>query len=1486
NAGGYYGFSSLVADSYSIEVITPPGFNHSPQDVGASDETDSDVDETLGRTDLITLTGATSINNVDAGLFVSTNLGTIGDLVWSDFNGNGIRDAGEPGMEGVKVRLLDVNFATLRETTSDEFGRYAFSGLAAGDFLVEFETPSGFAYSFSPADQGLSDRIDSDPDISDGRVPVTLTAGEVYVSVYAGLVADPSSGAITGSVWEDLNGDGIQDINEPPRPGVAVWLYDSGGTELARHKSDRHGHYEFIGLPSGTYELRFDRPFGHAFSPRDVGTDDELDSDVDPVSGDVTIALGVAEVLADIDAGIVEDTNSSVISGSTFTDDNGDGIRTFGDGPLPGIDVKLFDAAGSTLLATTVSDARGDYRFGGLAAGNYLVEFATNIRGYDRTLMDQGVDDLADSDPDPMSGRAVVAVGAAEFNTSTDAGYVDARLGTITGRAWLDVDRFGIQGGWSVAGIEGIVVTLYDATGTRILGRQRTSGERGRFGYYRFSGLAAGTYLVHFGNLVGRSYTVPNAIADEHADSDADDITGIAVATISVAEVLVGVDAGYVYDSTGTGVIRGRIWNDINGDGIQDESEPGLDNAEGREVQIVGAVGSPVYLTSTVRDGEFEFRGLPAGSYDIVIPLLGIGLTQSPTDQGDDDTIDSDVGRSRRIRVTLGEGEIKDDVAAGYFYFANGEISGRVWEDLDGDGIQDPSEPSLSGVGVYVRRVDGRYYDYVTTDASGYRLRGLPPGEYKIGFSLNDRFAISPRDQGVDDTIDSDLPTYGFNWITIGLGETVQHYDVGLAENTGKVIGGRVWDDRDGDGFQDASEPNLPATVRLFPEHGDPVEIFTDTGFYRFGGLTEDRYYVVFPLPAGYSRSPRHAGGFHGSDPDEYGWVTVDFGASSSRVVDAGFFQDLPGVISGRVWDDLNANGIQDVGEPGLAGIPVNIKDLSGRVIASTISSDRIVGHTEPGYYRFGGLDDGTYIVSFGPTPDSYLFSPHDQGTDDTSDSDPIGRRVIVSVGIGEVKDDIDAGIYSTVVGGISGRVWDDRDGNGIQDSGERGIGGLVIHVFDGSSVRQVYTDAIDGFYSIRGLRPGTYTLQFSGPPGSSASPANQGTDDSIDSDAIGNRVTLTLGTGISATNVDAGFVEFAEAAVIAGRLWDDLNANGLQEPGEPNLRERQIVVLEDASGRRTFQYTDDGDYSFRGLAAGTYTLSTGLGIFGVAPSGSDQGISDLLDSDFGDGRAVVTVAAGEVHDAVDAGFVESTFGFISGRVWHDNDTDGIEDPEELGIGGVPVELRDLSGRVLATKFSADDDGEYRFGGLEAGVYMVVFGPGPSGYVRSPHDQGGDDRFDSDPIGRRVIVNLPVGGSTSDVDAGFYPSGSGGILWGRIWDDLDQDGIQDPGEPDRLGHQVYLTQDGRLVRYYTASTGHYRFEGLEPGEYSVSTDYRLGQFSPALNLGSNDEIDADFAVRTLISIAAGETIAHFDAGIYVPTNGSVSGRVWNDHNAN
>jgi hypothetical protein len=129
---------------------------------------------------------------------VATGTGVIGDYIWTDSNGNGAQDAGEPGLANVMVTLWqDCDSANPLTTVSDASGAYRFDQLPAGQYQLVFSKPAG--YSFSPHIAAGNYRLDSNADEVTGQDRCRpLADGQIRNGLDAGLYPD-------GSVIETLN---------------------------------------------------------------------------------------------------------------------------------------------------------------------------------------------------------------------------------------------------------------------------------------------------------------------------------------------------------------------------------------------------------------------------------------------------------------------------------------------------------------------------------------------------------------------------------------------------------------------------------------------------------------------------------------------------------------------------------------------------------------------------------------------------------------------------------------------------------------------------------------------------------------------------------------------------------------------------------------------------------------------------------------------------------------------------------------------------------------------------------------------------------------------------------------------------------------------------------------------------------------------------------------------------------------------------------
>ena len=285
--------------------------------------------------------------------------------------------------------------------------------------------------------------------------------------------------------------------------------------------------------------------------------------------------------------------------------------------------------------------------------------------------------------------------------------------------------------------------------------------------------------------------------------------------------------------------------------------------------------------------------------------------------------------------------------------------------------------------------------------------------------------------------------------------------------------------------------------------------------YIDFSNLEPGDYYIVFSPPGGYALTQQDQGSNDALDSDA---STTNGQTSTFNLIsgendldwDAGLYQLAS--LGDFVWEDLNKDGLQDIGELGVDGVTVSLYTSGGSLVDTTITAGG-------GLYGFTDLEPGDYYVIF-TIPPSYAFSPQNTGSDDTLDSDAnttSGQAATTTLIPGENDPTWDAGVYR-LLSSIGNQVWVDLNGNGVQDAGELGTNGVTVNLYDSSNnligtttTSTVGSDA--GIYQFTDLIPGYYYVTFVPPSGYSITLINQGSDDDLDSDAdrTTGRRSLTL---------------------------------------------------------------------------------------------------------------------------------------------------------------------------------------------------------------------------------------------------------------------------------------------------------------------------------------------------------------------------------------
>lgn len=455
------------------------------------------------------------------------------------------------------------------------------------------------------------------------------------------------------------------------------------------------------------------------------------------------------------------------------------------------------------------------------------------------------------------------------------------------------------------------------------------------------------------------------------------------------------------------------------------------------------------------------------------------------------------------------------------------------------------------------------------------------------------------------------------------------------------VLGDTVFLDANGNGVQDPGEAGIPGViVNLYrdtsmppvktvvtgdasnPDWAECVRNNTgadEDGLYCFG-LNNGDDYTVEIAPENFE-----AGGALAGYSSTTGGETQLDTLVDDNVLTYDFGYVAYGSIGDRVWLDEDGDGVQDGGEAGINGVTVSLLDGDGNVVATTTTSG-------DGDYLFEGLLAGDYTVQI----DAGTLPP---GVQPSYDLDGTGTANTASLTLGEGENRTDVDFGYAYFGSIGDRVWLDTDADGVQDAGELGINGVTVFLIDGDG--NVIASAVtsgDGNYSFGSLPAGSYTVSID----SATLPA--GVQPSYDLDGTGTPHTadVTLGVGEDRTDVDFGYYE---PGSIGDRVWNDLDADGEQDGGEPGINGVTVRLLDgDGNVIATTVTSGDGNYLFENLPPGTYTVEVDAS---TLPSGY-TGTYDL-DGLATANRATVTLAGGEDRTDVDFGYAQC--GACDGKV-------------------------------------------------------------------------------------------------------------------------------------------------------------------------------------------------------------------------------------------
>jgi hypothetical protein len=509
-------------------------------------------------------------------LNVPTANGGIEGVVWDDRNGDGARAADDPGLAGWTV-FIDENEnrtpdAGEPSTLTDAGGAYLFGDVAPGTWRVREILPNGWEMTLG----------------YDNGVLVDVTPGAVAVQDF-GNFNGLAVGTITGTVWNDVNADGLRAAGDP---GIADWtvfldlnsnaVLDAGEPSAL---TDALGAYSFPSVREGTYRVTEVLQAGWNASPGH------------PLAVNVTV---VGENVTSVEFANYTPTLGS-ISGTVWNDLNSDGTINPGESGLGGWTVFIdrnSDGIANAGEPSAVTAASGIYTLSGVAIGSAVVREVPAV-GWSPTA--------------PGTGMQLVNVPNAANVTGINFGNKQRTEAAVSGVVFADRNQNGVRDAGE-NGLPGIRV-YFDSNGDGAYspGEPSVLSAADAFytpavdesGTYQFTHLATGIYVVR--------QVVPDALSATPAAARQQ------VVALATGEDRRGVNFGGVYRPN---EIRGSIFDDVNRNHVRDPGEAGIpgvtvyidrdrdDLADLAEPRTVSGADGSYSFTTSLTPGAYVVRAL------------------------------------------------------------------------------------------------------------------------------------------------------------------------------------------------------------------------------------------------------------------------------------------------------------------------------------------------------------------------------------------------------------------------------------------------------------------------------------------------------------------------------------------------------------------------------------------------------------------------------------------------------------------------------------------------------------------------------------------------------------------------------------------------------------------------------------------------------------------------------------------------------------
>lgn len=1348
---------------------------------------------------------------------------SISGTVYFDANNNASKDVSEiAGVAGVVMTIAgtDLNGNSVsRTTTTDASGNYTFANLLPGTYTLTQGAAANFNNS-GAAVQGPNS-VGANFLNRSGASMTTVAAGTI-----GGVVTSPSIDAIAigpggtsqgnnfGTLGSVISGrvcfdegagpdanNGRCDVGEPGLNAVTITITGmaaDGVTSVNRSvTTDATGVYRFADLPipnSSGYTLTQTQPSGVLDGKQTTGTLTPIQAG--PPDAGASAGTASTAINSDTISGIrfTRATNatgfdfgelrSAVVRGFVYEDNNNNGIRDVGEAPIVGASIRISgtDIFGQALNLTAATDLTGEYVFNlpPSDALGYTIEQVAQPTGYF-----DGKDVRGQVGAGPPPAGNVIA------NSSSGVGAI------------------GYSGGGAATGTTNAATDRITAV---VVGSNQTFQDSS-FGELRPATISGAVYLDQNGNGLreaGETNGVPGiAITLSGTDLNGNVVsasaTTDAAGNYSFANLLPGtyrVSQGSVLAYTNTGA-----------------------SVQGPQSLSANFVNRAGLVTNAVAAGSVD-GGVTAPAVNSI--TVGAGGTTQGNNFG-----------------------VRPSVLAGRVCIDNGAAGGTL-----NNGRCEAGEPGIAGVALSLSgtAADGAAVSLTaSTDSTGnyvfanlklpnttgYTLTQTQPSAYVDGRQAPGTlvpFVGLDASSAVGATINV-VGNDVISGVRFAVATNAAGYDFG--EFRPSSVAGFVYADSNNNGVRDvgADPPLTGVTITLTGNDidGNAITFAATTdvnGQYSFSNLRPGLYRVVETQPPFASQGANNLGtGFATAATN----TPLDTFNLTVRENEAGVdfnFGELTTSISGAVYEDLNGNGSRDAGEPGIAGVTIQLSgaDSSGATVNRTV-----VTNTNGAYSFFGLLasNPAGYTIRESSQPVGYIDGLESvgtvggirRGTSSVNDQ-------FVGVVLGPADTAINYNFGELRTGSIAGSVYVDANGNGVRDPAEAPLAGVVITLTsDTGFTATVTTDAV-GNYVFADLLPGTYTISETQPSAYGDGATNVGSGGG--SPGVNTVTGIVVGSGQNLSGYNFGeILKEVLLGSINPRCTRDttfvdysISSRGL--PANSPL----TITWQKLNGEVVRVLTNQ-PYSGSLLWPGAAVDGVGNPIAWPGWEFVDGKWNQIFDGLRPELRVVFEInptatSVVSYPPATPACAANPPVSFIDGRVYIDANNNGLPDNGEVGIAGVTIVLSgvDESGRAVSATTTTDASGRYQFVNLAPGTYRITQPTQPIGTSNGITTPGGTGGMATLPaVTPSSISAIPLGRAQGSIGNNFGELARGSIS-GRVFLDGNENGSPDTGERGLAGITVTLEGVDELGNAVSASTttdanGNYRFADLRAGTYRV-----------------------------------------------------------------